>query len=539
MTPKIFVLFLLTLLFAITACSCEGTSPENEANTEISSAIEDASQIESSSEDDPDLQPVQSSEESTEPQLDNSRLPLEEHSHWYTTGQAELDELPRQFVIDTEEAYFYAQVIRNYLCFGMNILRDFEDAGEIEDTQAVLLTAIYHTTPIQWRWGEGSHPEGHVLDAFMIKQQDYGLDGLYYADDVQETIRKMFGDGVNIPNERVAEFIYYEEENVYGDGLLSDNGDPRRGYPMLTAMEPTENGMICEAVFVQVEDKDKPFLVRMSEEVTAENFASMAEILPRYRYTFTKEADGNLILTSLKTIHVDDSRLPLEKFSYWYSTDQAALGELPQQLVIDTQEAYFYAQIIRNYLYIGSNILEDFENVEEIRNTENVIATALYHTTPARWSGDRLHGHVLHAIFDRPESYGLCGIYYADDVQATIRRMFGDDVNIPNKSIPIFPYFEKENVYGRIGEFGGPWWGYPMLTAMQPTETGMICEVVLVSARDKDTPVRVKGFEEITAENFAEATANLPRYRYTFTEGADGSLILTCLQTLQTETMKE
>ena len=534
MTPKTFALFLLTLLLAITICSCEGTSPENEETTEISSAIEDDSQIEQNREDDLDLQPAQSSEESSEPQLDDSRLPLEQASYWYSTDKAALDELPRQFVIDTEEAYFYAQVIRNYLYAGRNILEDFESPAEIED---VLLIALNRTTPIEWRWTQDNHPQGHVLDAVVDREEENGLCGLYYADDVQATIRKLFGDSADIPNESVKKFPYFAEETVYGcvdnyTGFLWE-------YPMLTAMQPTEDGMICEVIFVQVEDKDKPFLVRMSEEVTAENFASMAEILPRYRYTFTKEADGNLILTSLKTIHVDDSRLPLEKFSYWYSTDQAALGELPQQLVIDTQEAYFYAQVIRNYLCIGSNILEDFENVKEIKNTEHVIATALYHTTPMRWSGDRLHGHVLHAILDMPENDGLCGIYYADDVQATIRRMFGDDVNIPNKSITSHPYFEKENVYGRIGDYGGPWWGYPMLTAMQPTESGMICEVVLVMARDKDTPVHVQGFEEVTVENFAEATANLPRYRYTFTENVDGSLILTSLQTLQPETVEK
>lgn len=252
--------------------------------------------------------------------------------------------------------------------------------------------------------------------------------------------------------------------------------------------------------------------------------------------------DPDSIIGQMESLYrqLDDSRLPLESYTYWHSTDQAELDELPQQLVLDTPEAYFYAQTIRNYLCYG-NILEDFEGVESLKNDSVILQTALFHTKPIQWHSwaeeGREQTHQISWLMrnENAESRGLCELFYADDVQDTIRRMFGEGTHVMNWSTGSYLYYPREGIYGCIGSFGGPWWRYPMLLAMEPTEDGMICEVVLVWALDKETPFQLPGFDEITAENFAEATADLPRYRYTFAMGEDGAPILTALQTLESE----
>lgn len=250
---------------------------------------------------------------------------------------------------------------------------------------------------------------------------------------------------------------------------------------------------------------------------------------------------------------LDTSRLPLEKHSYWYEADESSLGELPRQLLFDSPEAYRYMQLIRNYLsFHGSNLLDDFEDVQNLGNTYSVLQTAIEHTTPIEWRWATIGGirheykgpfdnHLLSALMknEAEEGRGLCDLYYADDVQATIRKMFGSEANVRNSSLPqsSYIYYPREGVYGRVGDFGGPWKRYPMLTAMEATENSMVCEILLVWGLDRDTPCHLPGFDELTAENFKEAAASQKKYRYTFVEDPQGSPILASLQTLQPEAL--
>jgi hypothetical protein len=267
----------------------------------------------------------------------------------------------------------------------------------------------------------------------------------------------------------------------------------------------------------------------------------------------TSDQDNDL-LHQIDALHqqLDTTRLPLQEYDYWFSTDSDSLAELPTQLILDIPEAYYYAQTIRNYLFHNSNILSDFEDIESMPGV-GVIKTAIYHTTPIQWHWSTYGGaengydgpydnHVLSALIknEAEQGRGLTDLYYEDDVQDTIKRMFGDieEINYYNGGEP-YIYYARDKVYGRIGDFGGPVWHYPILTAMEPAADGMVCEVVLVSALDKETPLTpILGDEELTADNFELATAHSAKYEYTFANGADGNPVLISLITLREETVK-
>ena len=237
-------------------------------------------------------------------------------------------------------------------------------------------------------------------------------------------------------------------------------------------------------------------------------------------------------------------KLPLSKEIAWLENDPERLASLPKQLIIDTPEAYEYALLIRNYLFIGRNVLEDFDDVSSMPFT-GVIETALYHTTPIEgrwaWYGGRENGyegpfddHVLSAFVknEAEQGRGPSDIYYVDDVVNTLYRMFGKDVDLYHRSAEPYIYYARDRVYTRIGDFGGGWVGYPMLTAMEPTQNGMVCEVVIADALDNETPT--KAFDvDLTRENFYDATHNLPLYRYTFEKAENDSLILKSLVTVR------
>ena len=239
------------------------------------------------------------------------------------------------------------------------------------------------------------------------------------------------------------------------------------------------------------------------------------------------------------------TELPRVDYSGWLETDPDSLDQLPQQLVIDTPEAYEYAQRIRNYFYFGGNILEDFDDPEMIYQPA-AIQTALYHTTPINiWSyyedgklSEPYGDHQLGALLLRESAEGRypSDLFYVKDVHETYAKLFGGDLTIYDQDVLPYYYYELEGVYSRVGDFGGPWWTYPMVTSIEETDSGVIVEIIEVDALDKDTPVSIwKGEESIdlTAENFAEATENEPILRYTFQREDTGDLILVGLQTIE------
>lgn len=256
------------------------------------------------------------------------------------------------------------------------------------------------------------------------------------------------------------------------------------------------------------------------------------------------QGDGG-IMAQIDELYGQLSRekLPPAEWDPFLQADEASLAELPRQLVVDTPEAYYYAQVIRNYLAQGTK-LPDFESPDHIYVAE-ALKVALYHTKPIKWiwdfqggaSGGVYNGpnddNIVNALVKREveEGRGICDVFYAEDVHATIQKLFGDEADIWDHDVFPYYYYDKEKVYTRIGDFGGPGWQYPVVTSMQATPDGMICDIILVWALDKDTPLEADGIE-LTPENFKNAAAKSAEYRYTFVN-RDGGQVLASLKTLR------
>lgn len=78
-------------------------------------------------------------------------------------------------------------------------------------------------------------------------------------------------------------------------------------------------------------------------------------------------------------------------------------------------------------------------------------------------------------------------------------------------------------------------WAYPQITKLEPTEDGYQCEAVMIYALAEDIPLEYPDGSGalLTAENFEEATAQCPAYRYTFQQAQDGHYILRGLEVLR------
>ena len=236
-----------------------------------------------------------------------------------------------------------------------------------------------------------------------------------------------------------------------------------------------------------------------------------------------------------------NERIPAVELGYnYFSFNDALPDDLPQQLVIEDETAYRLARTIQNYLCYGKSSLGDFDGQlkEEI---PGLVETVTYHTDPINFvfsydeSGfacEEYPNHVITKLAEQLVEQGKypCLIAYAEDVKETAVRLFGDTVQYQDASAGFFEYFPEEGVYIQFGDIGGARWPYPQVTAYNKTEDGYVCEVILVSALGKDTPILL-GEVELTKENFAEATAGAQKLRYHFKE-QDGHLILTGLETL-------
>ena len=251
------------------------------------------------------------------------------------------------------------------------------------------------------------------------------------------------------------------------------------------------------------------------------------------------------ILERLEAVYadLDRSELPRTESYLWYEADEAALAELPQQLVLDTPEAYQFAQIIRNYLYFGGNILEDFD-ASTFLYQPAAIQTALYHTAPLNTSalieedGSYNTDHILGLLCYREQAEGRMPseIFSVEDVHATFAALFGEEIEVYDMDHAPYYYYQTEGIYSRVGDFGGPWWVYPMILSIEETDTGAVVEMIEVNALDKDTPTQISTEEEsidLSADNFAEATAHAPVLRYTFQSTGEDRYILVGLETIE------
>jgi len=240
---------------------------------------------------------------------------------------------------------------------------------------------------------------------------------------------------------------------------------------------------------------------------------------------------------------LDRERLQVvEDNGYLLKTDAASLAELPAQLFFQTTEAYEYTQIIRNYLTLEGQ-LPEFDDASRIVYRPDALKIALHHTPPIklRWEYSMGKEFVYHGPFtdnvidmlvkqEVEQGRMPCDVYYAEDVEDTMRVLFGDDIDVRHTDIYPYYYYAKEHAYIRVSDFGGPAWQYPVITAMNPTPDGMICEAVIVWALDKDTPLMTGDMRDLTAENFETETTNYEKYRYTFGMEKDGRIILKSLK---------
>jgi hypothetical protein len=143
---KYWAALLLIALFAIVTCSCDSIASNPEIERSFSEEPSFSNADNKSDSDGIDSSDLLQQMDALYQQLDTSRCHMQEFSYWLDTDTKTLDELPKQLVIDTQEAYRYAQIIGNYLYFSGNTLHDFDDAESMY-MPSVIQTAIYRTTP--------------------------------------------------------------------------------------------------------------------------------------------------------------------------------------------------------------------------------------------------------------------------------------------------------------------------------------------------------------------------------------------------------
>lgn len=261
------------------------------------------------------------------------------------------------------------------------------------------------------------------------------------------------------------------------------------------------------------------------------------------------EKKENLI-EKIETVYnqLDSSRLPTDKTNLRLYDELDSEG-LPPQLLHDTPEAYRLSQAVRNLMDSPTTIgLRDFDLFENA-HMPSLLQTALYHTQPIIFGietsdTDRFkftpknHRLGLLAEWESESGRSPSELFYEDDVFETAEYLFGKLPECAASAVekPYY-YYGREQVFSRVGDYGGPWWKYPQIVSYAQTDSGYSCEAVLVLALDEDEPQHGDSNDiPLSADNFDEQTQTLSRYRFTFREADDDShLIVTSLATLTPE----
>ncbi len=277
MKQKLNLLFLIIIVCISTGCTAATYSAPQPSSGQVSSHTEN---------------------------LSNERIPLREESRFFSFQDALPQNLPPQIISDDEEAYRLALTIRNYLFYGKNSLEDFSrqvNGGALE-------TAIYHTIPLDLRYsyglGEGFVCEeypNHVITGLVEELVRKGKDpaAIFYADAVRATAKKLFGEDVAYKDAGAAFYEYFPEQDVYIQ--FGDLPQTWFLYPQITAYRKTDDGYTCEAILVWALDSDTPMKVN-DTALTKDNFEQVTSGSEKYRYTFTSQQDGLLVLRELQTL---------------------------------------------------------------------------------------------------------------------------------------------------------------------------------------------------------------------------------------------
>ena len=243
---------------------------------------------------------------------------------------------------------------------------------------------------------------------------------------------------------------------------------------------------------------------------------------------------------------LDTTKLPQESLGRG-TLKEFEPGVRPEDLPVQTlypedATAYQLANQIWNVTAFSGNILEDFDSPDNAY-LPAMLHTALYRTNPLDLTGyqpedpERKSDHVITALMQEQNDDGRWPSYAfaGEDVHATVTRLFGSDIQPYDMDVGPYYYFKRGDVYLQMGDYGGPMWPYAQITHYEQTDNGYLCEAVLIHALDAEQPLYLTRDGQdinLTAENFEELTADLAKYRYTFT-WEDDHLILSALQTLR------
>lgn len=276
--------------------------------------------------------------------------------------------------------------------------------------------------------------------------------------------------------------------------------------------------------------------------------SAMASPLPAGTSAPNKAAgDDGDIIAQMEALYdkLDSSRLPVDR-TWIRLLDETEQEDLPPQLFFDEAEAYRLSQAIRNLMSGPHQLgLRDFESIDEAYKP-SLLEAALFHTQPIIFgietSSEDIFkftpkNHVLGMLVKREIESGRwpSELFYEDDVQSVMDYLYGEGVDFFGNNVnkPYY-YYEREHVFSRVGDYGGPYWGYPQITNYTKTDEGYECETVIVSALDKNEPMYGDDHEvALTKENFEENTALSAKYRFAFREAPDGHLQLSSFKTLR------
>ncbi|MCL2159632.1 MAG: hypothetical protein FWH48_09515 [Oscillospiraceae bacterium] len=263
--------------------------------------------------------------------LDTQKLPTYKIPSWaddvenYDGGA-----ICEQFMQHDETAAMLSNKVFLYLDYEGNMLEDFNDISVVSDKSKFYSIAIRRAPYIL---GEGlgslytqlpkSYPN-HVATKLlfdMMADGCYELDKMWYKSDVVDCLVYLFGDGVysnwaltsNIPDNSYGKGRYFGREEIYA--TFGSWGTAGGSVPQIIGYEKTSSGYICDVCIYHTDG------LHLSDgttvKITKGNFDEYMAYLPKYRYTFTWQVDGRLILSALETLGVGivwqtDNGLPRE-----------------------------------------------------------------------------------------------------------------------------------------------------------------------------------------------------------------------------------
>lgn len=277
--------------------------------------------------------------------------------------------------------------------------------------------------------------------------------------------------------------------------------------------------------------------------------AVMSENLSIPNKPETSSASEDNLLEQIDALwaQLDTTRLPQRDWGNSYNPLRETKETMPMQVLYPHDDtAYMLANSVRNLFNYAGNNLRDFSAPLDEVVDDGIISTVLFRTNPLQFNieHDRAGGkitteypnHIISAAVQQfvRDGHSVGNIYDKRDVEDAIRYLFGEQVgSIRHGDISPYYYLGSAGVYTCDVGFGGPWYRYPQIVSYKETDDGYICNVVVGSGLDHETPPQLSGPTDLTKENFAEMAKDEPEYCYIFTKADDGHLVLTSLVTVR------